>query len=181
MKKMITSSRWFKKRALFLFIGVGLAIVACSYIAFRQVNHKPDATSGTTTEASRASSDVEVSVKVNDLIASGDIDGMLKYYDTQAALIKGDPSRLQMLRMNQSLRAVDAKRYDAALTAAKQADEALSSAGTLGQIAQVYELKGDKKNAIAYYTKARDAVPVVKAGRFNPTQQYDDAIARLSQ
>lgn len=169
------------KKVRYVLLGIGIILLACGYGLWQKMRHNTPLSGSTSSVARQPDTDAAVDTKVRTLIAQHDTDGMLAYYDAQASLLKTDPSRLQMLRMNQSLRAADVKRYDAALTAAKQADKIKSTSATLAQIAHVYELQNDKKNAIAFYTKARDMVPVVKAGRFNPTQQYDAAIARLSQ
>lgn len=178
-KRIIFNPR--SKKTRYIALVVGVILIVGGYLVWQKIHHASSTHGGSSNISHQPDSDVAIDAKVRALMAQHDVDGVLAYYDAQAALITADPARLQTIRMNQSLRAVDVKRYDAALIAAKQADAALSSSTTLGQIAQVYEAKGDKKNAIAFYTKARDAVPVVKAGRFNRSQQYDAAIARLSQ
>jgi tetratricopeptide (TPR) repeat protein len=86
---------------------------------------------------------------------NGDVQGGLAYFDSQIQQ-RENVDEKQLLLIYKSNFASDAKRYDVALDAAKQADALKSDASTAVALARVYELSGDKRQALTYYKKALD-------------------------
>lgn len=84
---------------------------------------------------------------------NGDTQGGLAYFDSQIQQ-RENVGEKQLLLIYKSNFASNAKRYDVALDAAKQADALKSDASTAVALARAYELSGDKRQALTYYKKA---------------------------
>jgi tetratricopeptide (TPR) repeat protein len=82
----------------------------------------------------------------------------LKYYDDEIASASSSAAKVELLLGKASV-AYNSGDFDGALKAAKDADAVKSSTGTLRMIAESYEAKGDKANALEFYKKALAALP----------------------
>ncbi len=98
-------------------------------------------------------SDVQVAAAL--YAQNGSIQEGLEYFDSQIEQ-RENVDEKQLLFIYKSNFALDAKRYDVALDAAKRADTLKSDASTAVALARAYELSGDKRQALTYYKKALD-------------------------
>lgn len=133
------------------------------------------------------SSDVMLSVnearsKALRIIADGDIDRGMKYYDEQISLMDNKEDKQQLLMMK-AKSAQRMERYDISVDAAQRADDIGSSNMTIRALADAYAARGDKEQAIDYYKKLLAAESAPPEGgvvmRFGPS--VEDIIKELEQ
>lgn len=102
-----------------------------------------------------------------------DIAGGLAYYDSQINGRKNEDEKYQLLLYKSSF-ALDAKKYDEAINAAKSADAIKNSPGAAVALARAYQGKGEKQQAITYYKKALELSPKEGMGaRYNATLEQE--------
>jgi tetratricopeptide (TPR) repeat protein len=118
--------------------------------------------------------------KAQALIAKGDKQGAVAVYNS-AIQATTDASQKQSLLLTKVGICNEAGFYDQAVEAALAADKIKSTATTLGYLARTYDAKGDKSNAITYYTKAIAAINTDSAQKHSSSAlvSYQERLSSL--
>ena len=96
--------------------------------------------------------------EASQLAATKSVSESNKLYDDRVAKTSDNKEKVLLLLDKASI-AYNAGDFDSSLQTAFDANKLQSSTGTLTMIAQSYEAKGDKANAVEYYKKALAALP----------------------
>lgn len=123
----------------------------------------------------------DIQSEVSHFSAKGDTDGALRFYDTQiiAHTAKADKASIYIAKSEFCL---SIGKQDEAIEAVKRADQLASTNKTLVALAQAYEMKGDKKQALFYYKKVRDMYPPTEESRLHGRPStLDDKIRELEK
>lgn len=112
------------------------------------------------------------------LASNGKVDAAKMAYDT-AIKNTNDNSQKSILFSQKATLLFNKRLYDEALVAALQAESAQKDAAIESFIAQIYEKKGDKQQAIVYYQKAILLVDSSQAIADSDIQYYKSVIHRL--
>jgi len=120
----------------------------------------------------------QVLVDAQTLVASGDTSGASAIYD-KAASETSDSYQKSILILSKATIYLNNKDYDQALVIAKEAELVNQNSVVTRVIAQLYEEKGDKKNAIEYYQKTIDLIDMDDPMAGDDIEYYKSIITDL--
>lgn len=179
-KKIENASKkrfWHKKQiiiAVFVFVAIGISVGVWMLLYV----HKQTTSLSQTTEVP-----TDITNIVNNaekLANSGKIDSAKSAYDDAIKKTSNSYLKSTLLLSKATLSFNDGK-YDDALTTANEAESASPSDTVSSFIAQIYEKKGDSKNAIKYYQKAISMVDKTQPMSTSDIKYYQSKIDMLSK
>lgn len=144
-KKTIPKKLWLIIGAIIL-LGLGLAAAAYFVIPlFNSAKTNDENNTGTTSKYTPSTYDQASSIATSQGYAAGQ-----KMLDDKLSATQS-PAEQASIYTSKATIAMNDKKYDEALSFALKAEQIQPTKGTADLVAQVYELKNDKPNAIKYY------------------------------
>lgn len=114
------------------------------------------------------------------LINNGKIADAKSAYDD--AISKAEtPEQKSMILLSESTMYFNDGKYDEALALAEEAESIIENYSATDAIARIYEIKGDKQNAIKYYQKTINLVDKSQPMSSDDIQYYNFKIKALSE
>jgi len=177
-KKHFSRKKWLIISAIIVVLFLGGAVSGWLFISRQATPVAPQVTTDTNTAQAISTKTEQTVSDAQQLAYSGKPSDAQTLYDN-ALKTTEDPYQKSVLLMGKAVLLFRQARYDEALVVAKDAETASQSTNTAQFIAQIYEKKGDTKNAINYYQKAITLIDKTNPLSDSDVQYYQSKIATL--